>query len=362
MRRALLLVALALACRKQATEPARPDAGAVAPPPAVSPCADAPVPEDTSQAVRRASILLRCDDEPGALAIRRELLRREPGSTARAHALAALAHLVERPAETDAAVAELPLTPPARAVYSLTRDVLAYLDRPDPARGAALARDVAAALALAVDDPHVLSLALRFTAVHDADPGERAAPICRERADPQLERPHDGAAVLAAACARIAFLSGEPADGRRRYARALELASPDDIDDPALAWAAAELAAGNFPEAARLYARAAEHPSARLRYAAALGLGVARVRMHDRAGAEAAYRAAAALRGVSGRPVPADRLPPELQFNLGSVLADAPDPAARAEARALLTAYAAHPGADDRRRLRARQLLRELGG
>lgn len=362
MRRALLLVALALACRKQADESVRPDVRVAAPPPAVSPCATAPVPEDTSEAARRASALLRCDDEAGALAVRVELLRRDPGSTARAWDLAALAHLAGRAAEADAHTTPLPLTPPARAVYGLARDVLAYLDRPDPARGGALARDVAAALAVAVDDPYVLSLAIRFTAVHDGDPTERAAPICRERAAPLLERPHDGAATLAAACARIAFLSGEPADGRRLYARALELAAPDDIDAPALAWAAAELAAGSLAEAARLYARAGEHPSARLRYAAAVGLGVARARQHDRAGAEAAYRSAAALRGAAGTPVPADRLPPELLFNLGSVLAEAPEPAARAEARALLQAYAAHPGADDRRRLRARQLLREIGG
>lgn len=360
MRRAVALCALLLACRKTVAEPPRAEPRAEAPP--VDPCAEAPVPQDMSEAQARVAARLRCGDEAGALAIRRELLRRAPDSTARAFALAELAHLSERVAEADAAAQALPLTPPTRAAYALTRDVLAYLDRPDPARGAALARDVAAALALAVDDPYVLSLALRFTAVHDADPAERAAPICRDRADPILERPRDGAAALAAACARIAFLSGEPADGRRRYARALELAAADDAPGLALGWAAAELAAGNLGEAARLYDLAGRAPSARQRYAAALGLGVARARLRDRAAAEQAYRAAAALRGVPDRPAPPDRLPPELLFNLGSLLADAPEAAARDEARALLRAYAAHPGADDRRRLRARQLLRELGG
>ncbi len=361
MRRAVLLATLALACRKPAAEPSRPRSDDPAPVAAPSPCAPQPIPEDMSSATRRASTLLRCGDEAGALAVRGELLRREPGSAARAYDLAALAHQLERAAEADAIAAGLPLSPPARAVYALTRDVLAYLDRPDPARGGALVRDVAAALAVAVDEPHALGLALRFTAVHDADPGDRAVPICRERADPLLTRPSAGSAVLAAACGRIAFMDAEPLDGRRRYARALALTGPDDVEDPALAWAAAELAAGNHTEAARLYARAAEHPSARLRYAAAVGLGVARERQHDRAGAEAAYREAAALRGAAERPADPKKLPPELLFNLGAVLADAPTPAERAEARALLQAYVDDPGADDRRRLRARQILREIG-
>ncbi|WAS97766.1 hypothetical protein [Nannocystis punicea] len=369
MPRVLLLCALLLACARQtATDKAPP-----APPPApvvVDPCAPAPVPGDSTRALARADLLLRCGDDAGALAVRFALLRRDATSTARAYALAVLAHESGRVGDIDAAVAELPLTAGARAVYRLTRDVAVYLDavarrteepgkRDEPIDGAALARDVAAALAVTADDPYALSLALRFTALHDADPRERAAPICRDRADPLLLRLRDreGAAVLAAACARIAFLSGEPGDGRRRFARALELAPHDHA--AALAWAAAELAAGNLGEAVRLYTLAAEAPSPRLRYAAFLGLGVAQVRRHDRRAAEAAYRSAVAERGLDT--AAPDKLPPELSFNLGVLLADTAEPAARAEARALLRAYVDGPRADERRRLRARILLRELG-
>ncbi|MCY1005128.1 hypothetical protein OV079_05990 [Nannocystis pusilla] len=369
MPRALLLCALLLACARQTA----PDKAPPAPPPApaaVDPCAPAPVPGDSSRALARADVLLRCGDDAGALAIRFALLRRDPGSTARAYALAVLAHESGRVGDIDAAVGELPLTAGARAVYRLTRDVSAYLDararRPEdpgkrdgPIDAAALARDVAAALAVTADDPYALSLALRFTALHDADPRERAAPICRDRADPLLARLRDreGAAVLAAACGRIAFRSADPVDGRRRFARALELA-PDD-HAAALAWAAAELAAGNLDEAVRLYRLASAAPSPRLRYAAFLGLGVSHARRREREPAEAAYRSALAELGLDTA-TPA-KLPPELTFNLGILLADAADPAARAEARALLRAYVDALGADERRRLRARILLRELG-
>jgi tetratricopeptide (TPR) repeat protein len=370
VHRASLLCALLLACTRP-VEQAAPPAPPVEPPPAVDPCVSAPVPEDSAEALARADLLLRCGDDVGALEVKFALLRRDPTSTARAYALAVLAHESGRVGEIDRMVAGLPLTAGTRAVYRLTRDVSAYLDavaqvsgetgkRGDPALdGAGLARDVAATLAVTADDPYALSLALRFTATHDADPRERAAPICRDRADPLLSRlrDHEGAAVLAAACGRIAFLSGEPVDGRRRFARALELA-PDDAA-AALAWAAAELAAGNLGEAVRLYERAVVAPSPRLRYAAFLGLGVAQARRHERAAAEAAYRSAAAVRGLDlSAP---EQLPPELLFNLGALLADGSDQAARAEARVLLRAYVAGPAADERRRMRARILLRELG-
>lgn len=361
MSRPAVLCALLLACRPSPADSPRPRAEpAAALPP--SPCAEGPVPKDLSGALARADELLRCGDEPGALAVRLELLRRDPGSTSRAYELAELAHVTGRGREIADAVAGLPLGPAARAVHDLARDVLAYLDRPDPERGTALVRDVAAALAQTNDDAYVLGLALRFTAVRDPDPNERAAPLCRDRAEPLIERPHPapGAAVLAASCARIAFMAGEPGLGRRRYGRALEL--DPRLHAAALAWAAAELAAGNLGAAAPLYARATAAPTARLRYAAYLGLGVAEARRRDRAAAEAAYREAAAVLGVRDRPAPADRLPIELVYNLGTLLADSPDAAARAESRALLTAYAARPDADPKRRLRARHLLHELGG
>lgn len=355
----LLAVAALLACRAESPTPPRPPEPAPAPP-AADPCDAAPVPQDSAQALARVDVLLRCDDERGALDLRLELLRRDPTSTARAHALAELAHATGRVDAIAGSVAALPLTPLARAVHDLTRDVLADLDAPDPDRGAALVRQVAATLALADDDVYALALALRFTAAHDADPGERAAPLCHERAERKLVTPPDrtGAAVLAAACGQIAFMAAAPGDGRRRLARALEL--DPGLHAAALAWAAAELAVGNTREAARLYALAVDSPRARTRYAALIGLGVARTRLRDRAGAEQAYRDAARLRGVDLRPVPPDRLPPELVFNLGTLLADADDPGSRAEARALLRAYEALPGADPRRRLRARQLLHEL--
>lgn len=370
MRQAPLLCAILLACAGQDAPPPQPPPPVEAPP-RVDPCAPAPVPGDTGKALARVEVLVRCGDDAGALAVRLALLRRDPRSNARAHALAALAHEAGRIAEIDPAVADLPLTAAARAVFRLTRDVLAYLDaaarvtretgvRSEPVlEGAALARDVAATLALTADDPYALAMALRFTAVHDAAPTDRAAPICRDRADPLLGRlrDHEGASVLAAACGQIAFMSGEPVDGRRRYAEALRLAPGHHA--AAMAWAAAELAAGNLREAVRLYALATAAPSPRLRYAAYLGLGVAHARQHQRRAAEAAYRSAAAVRGLEH--APPDRLPPELMFNLGSVLAGSSDPAGRAEAKDLLRAFAAHPGADDRRRLRARMLLRELG-
>lgn len=370
VRRASLLCALLLGCARPVASASQPPPSAETPP-AVDPCAKAPVPGDSSKALARAHVLVRCGDDSGALAVRLALLRRDPASTARAYALAGLAHESGLIAEVDPAVADLPLTAGARAVYRLTRDVLAYLDaaarvtgetgrRSEPVlEGAALARDVAATLAVTSDDPYALSLALRFTAINDADPRERAAPICRDRADPLLARlrEREGAAVLATTCGRIAFLSGEPIDGRRRYARALELAPSDHA--AALAWAAAELAAGNLREAGRLYTLATAAPSPRLRYAAYLGLGVTHARLHQRFAAEAAYRDAAAARGLGDGPP--SKLPPELLYNLGALLADGSDPAGRAEAKLLLRTYAGHPGADERRRLRARSLLRELG-
>src|SRR5690606_8292017 len=99
-------------------------------------------------------------DDDGALAVRFALLRRDPASTARAYTLAELAYESGRVREIDPQVADLPLTAGARAVYRLTRDVSAYLDavaqvpreagkRDEPAPdGAALARDVAATLAV----------------------------------------------------------------------------------------------------------------------------------------------------------------------------------------------------------------------
>lgn len=57
---------------------------------------------------------------------------------------------------------------------------------------------------------------------------------------------------------------------------------------------------------------------------------------------------------------PTDRVPHELQFNLGVLPASFADPSTRAEARGLLQAYAARPDADELRRLRCRQLLLEL--
>lgn len=370
MPRVPLLCALLLACAHQ-VEPAAPPAPPTATPVAVDPCAPTPIPGDSSRALARADTLLRCGDDVGALQVRFALLRRDPGSTARAYALAVLAHESGRFAEIDPGVAELPLTAGARAVYRLTRDVSAYFDaaanmteetvkRGEPAfEASALARDVAATLAVTADDPYALSLALRFTAQHDADPRERAAPICRDRADPLLSRLRDreGAAVLAAACGRIAFHSGEPVDGRRRFARALELAPNDHA--AAIAWAAAELAAGNMSEAARLYELATAAPSPRLRYAAFIGLGVVLARRHERRAAELAYRSAAEARGLAVD-VP-EKLPPELLFNLGTLLADSSEPDARGEARLLLRAFVASARADERRRLRARILLRELG-
>lgn len=361
MRRALTLAASVLACRPAATEPPPPAAVTSRPAPAPDPCAEAPVPAELAEALARADALLRCDDERGALDVALELLRRAPTSTARAYALAELAHDLGPIVDLAAAAAALPLSPRARAVFELTRGVLADLDAPDPARGAALARDIAATLALVGDDFYALALALRFTAARDDDPRERAAPLCRERAERRIPRAGDkrGAAVLAATCAEIAFLAGEPTVGRSRFLQALTL--DPGLHSAGLAWAAAELAAGNDAAAARLYAGATASPRRAQRYAAHLGLGVARARMHERGAAERAYREAARERGVGERPARSDRLPPELLFNLGALLADAEDSERRAEARELLRAYSAHPAADARRRLRARVLLRELG-
>ncbi|HEY8376690.1 MAG TPA: hypothetical protein VIK91_09390, partial [Nannocystis sp.] len=357
MRRVLLLCALLVGCTPQHTTAPTPTGAPSETRAPIDPCAPQPVPGDTNKALARVDVLLRCGDDAGALEVRFALLRRDPASTARAYALAALAHETGRVAEIDPGVADLPLTGAARAVFRLTRDVLAYLDaiarsaegdgRGEAVlEGAALARDVAATLALAADDPYALAMALRFTAVNDADPTHRAAPICRDRADPLISRLRDdeGAAVLASACAQIAYMSGEPVDGRRRFAAALERAP--NHHPTALAWAAAEFAAGNFGEAVRLYALATAAPSPRLRYAAYLGLGVAHARQHERRAAEAAYRQAAAVRGIEG--ADPDKLPPELLFNLGTLLADSPDPAGREEARGLLRAYVAHPSADER--------------
>ena len=221
-----------------------------------------------------------------------------------------------------------------------------------------------AALALAPDDPHALSVALRHYLALAARVPERlalAAQLCLDRLAPDAPVRGDGdpigAALLATTCARVALLAQEPGEARRRFALALRL----DPGEPAtqLTWAAAELAAGNERRAAELYEATTGAPAARDRYLAWLGLGVARGRLHDRPGAEQAYRAAAKTRGLAAAGPP-EQVPPELQFNLGVLLATFTDPADRAEARGLLQAYAARPEADELRRLRCRQLLLEL--
>ncbi|HEY0135458.1 MAG TPA: hypothetical protein VGB85_15345, partial [Nannocystis sp.] len=220
-----------------------------------------------------------------------------------------------------------------------------------------------AALAVAPEDPYALCVALRLYLALAARAPERlalAAQLCSERLPASAEGDGGdprGAALLAATCGRVALEARDPGEARRRFALALRI---DPADAAArLAWAAAELAAGNDAAAAELFAGAVRAPGTNERYLAGMGLGVARLRLHDPAAAEAGYRIAAAAHGWhTGDPL--DRLPPELLFNLGTLLAQLPDRARRAEARTLLTAYTEHPAADELRRLRCRQLLLEL--
>ncbi|MBK9754196.1 MAG: hypothetical protein IPO88_11940 [Nannocystis sp.] len=351
---------LLLACKREApgaaVRPAHPDT--VVPAPAPDPCADTSIPPTTDEALARAAVLRRCGGARAVLAIYAELLQRDPRPRW-AHELAALAL-----AEGLVPEARELLQGPAARVGLALLHVAAFEARAEPADRDAARSEFQAALALAPDDPYALAVALRHDlALADREP-ERlalAAQICRERivddnpaadgGDPR------GAALFVASCARVSLAAHEPGEARRRFALALTL----DPDEPAprLSWAAAELAAGNDRKAAELYAPALEAPAAVDRYLAGLGLGVARTRLHDPHGAEQAYRHAAAARDWH-RGDPPERLPPELQFNLGSALAGPGDKARHAEARALLTAYVERPEADELRRLRCRQLLLEL--
>lgn len=353
---------LLLACRRpgEAVAPS-PTPAVVTAKPAVDPCAPAPVPGDTPAALARVTALRGCGDAVGALAIFAELLRRDPRPRW-GFEVAALAIAEDLQARAREVLQDDPGAP-ARVGLALLH-VAAF-----EALGEAADRDLArtdfqAALAVAPDDPYALSVALRhYLALAEREPGRLALAVqlCRERISvdgpPADGGDPRGAGLLAATCARVALESQEPGEARRRFALALTL----DPTDPGarLAWAAAELAAGNDRKAAELYAGAAQAPAAGDRYIAALGLGVALGRLHDHAGAEQAYRAAARARSLTPDTTP-DRLPPELQFNLGTLLAGAADPKRRAEARALLGAYAARPDADELRRLRCRQLLLEL--
>jgi hypothetical protein len=355
-------LALLLACARQPPAATRTPTPATTtlPAPAPDPCADAPIPPDTDAALARAAVLRRCNAPKAVLAILAELLQRDPRPRW-AHELAALA-LAE---DLVPAARELLQTSPAGRVGLALLHVAAYETTADPAARQAARTEFQAALALAPDDPYALAVALRHDlALADREP-ERlalAAQICRDRIlddRPSSSPPGDphGAALFAASCARVSLAAHEPGEARRRFALALTL----DPQGPAprLTWAAAELAAGNDRKAAELYAPALEAPAAADRYLAGLGLGVARTRLHDPAGAAQAYRHAAAARGWQQGDPPAE-LPPELQFNLGSALAGPGDPARRAEARALLRAYVDRPDADELRRLRCRQLLLEL--
>ncbi len=359
-RRGVCLLAMLLACARP-TPPAAPTPAAPAPAPAPTPdpCADAPVPEDSAAALARAAVLQRCG--ASALPVYAALLARDPRPRW-GHELAALALAEGAPERARALLAG---DGPAARVGLALLDVAAFEASKAPADLERARASFQTALALTPDDPYALSVALRHYQALAAREPERlalAAQICRERlpADPAPPPPDGelrGAAQHAATCARGAVLSQEPGEARHRFALALAL----DPGDPAtqLAWAAAELAAGNDRKAAELHAAALTAPAARDRYLAALGLGVARTRLHDRPGAEQAYRAAATALGLTASDPP-DRYPPELQFNLGTLLADAPDPAPRAEARGLLRAYESRPDVDELRRLRCRQLLLEL--
>jgi hypothetical protein len=350
---------LLLACARPAPDTRAPAAPTPAPTPAApDPCADAQVPPDTAAALARAAVLRRCGAARAVLEIHAELLQRDPRPRW-AHELATVALHEGLVPEAR----ELLQGPAARVGLALLH-VATY-----EATGAAADREAArtefqAALALAPDDPYALAVALRHDlALADREP-ERlalAAQICHDRIvsdDPAADGGDPrGAALLATICARVSLAAHEPGEARRRFALALA----QDPEEPAsrLAWAAAELAAGNNHKAALLYTSALTAPAASDRYLAGLGLGVARTRLHDPAGAEQAYRLAAGARDWHPGDPPG-RLPVELQFNLGSVLAGPGPPARRAEARALLRAYVEHPEADEFRRLRARQLLLEL--
>jgi len=358
-RPALALAAL-LACARPPAPAGPPPAPAVTTvAPAPDPCADAPVPEDSAGALARVDALLRCGAGPSALAVYAALLARDPRPRW-AHELAALA-LAEAVPERGRALLLAQAGPASRVGLALL-DVAAFEASGDEADRERARAGFQAALALAPDDPYALSVALRHHLAVAARNPERlalAAQLCLERLAPDAPARADprGAALLAATCARVALLAQEPGEARRRFALALQLAPGDPATR--LTWAAAELAAGNDRRAAELYQAATDAPAARERYLAWLGLGVARARLHDRPGAEQAYRAAAGTRGLAPD-APPERVPPELQFNLGVLLAGSADPATRAEARGLLQAHAARPDADELRRLRCQQLLLEL--
>lgn len=362
LRTGATLALLLCACpRPPASAPPTTRPAPAASAPALDPCAAAAIPGDTAAALARVDVLRRCGDGAGALAIFAALLRRDP-RTRWGYEAAALAIAEGAPERARAVLRD---GAAARVGFALLH-VAAFEAAGQSADAEAARTHFQAALALVPDDPYALSVALRhYLALADREP-ERlalAVQLCHERVpagpagDGAAARDVRGDALLLATCARVALAADEPGEARRRFALALTL---DPADAGArLAWAAAELAAGNDRSAAELYAAATDAPAASDRYLAGLGLGVARGRLHDHAGAERAYRAAAEARGV--RPgSPADRLPPELQFNLGTLLAAATDPVRRAEARALLQAYAARSDADELRRLRARQLLLEL--
>ncbi len=369
-------LAALLACRPDPVVHAPPAPTPAAPRPvAADPCADVPPPRDFPAARARVDELLRCGDGPRALAVYADNLQRDP-QPQWAHALATLALAEATPELARAALLALDRDSAARPVGLALLAIAAYEARGEDSELTQARENFQAALARAPEDPYALGVALRHAlAVADREP-ERlvlAEDLCRRRLrapraraarDPVPEAspsPADpashGAAVLAATCARVAILSEEPGEARRRFALALEL---DPLDAATrLRWAAAELAASNDAAAADLYQAATAAPAARDRYAAWLGLGVARIRRHDRPGAEAAYRSAAAVRGVQPGDPPTT-LPPELQFNLGTLLAGSDDRTTRAEARALLQAYLAQDSADQPRRLRCQQLLLEL--
>jgi predicted Zn-dependent protease len=362
-RLALALLLAASGCPRPAERP-----GPVRPPPApapapVDPCAPAPVPATAPGALARVDALLRCGDLRGALDAYAALLRRDPRPRW-AHDLTALALAEGAPGAARAALEALDRDSPARAVGLALLDVADYERRGDIRDRSSARMHFQAALARTPGDPYALTAALRlYLAIADREPERQvlAAALCREHvpagppAAAELPDPH-GVAVLAAICGEVSLRAGEPTEARRRFELAARL--DPEAPGPRIAWAHAELAAGNDARAAELYAAAAAAPASRDRYTANFGLGVARGRLHDRHGAEAAYRAALAARGLVGRPP--TELPPELQFNLGSLLAASDDPGTRAEARALLQAYQAHPEADQPRRLRCQQLLLEL--
>lgn len=363
-RIALALTAL-LACTRPAPPPAPPPSAQAPVAQAPDPCADAPVPADSSAALARIDTLLRCGAGPSALAVHAALLQRDPRPRW-AHDLAALA-VAEGVPDRGRALLGAASGSSARAAARVglaLLDVAAFETSGSEADRERARSSFQTALAVAPDDPHALSVALRHTLALAARAPERlalATQLCLDRLAPDASARGDddpvGAGLLAATCARVALLAQEPAEARRRFALALRLAPGEPTTQ--LTWAAAELAAGNERRAAELYEATTGAPAARDRYLAWLGLGVARGRLHDRPGAEQAYRAAAKTRGLAAAGPP-EQVPPELQFNLGVLLATFTDPADRAEARGLLQAYAARPEADELRRLRCRQLLLEL--